>query len=440
MPTWTNWLLEQMQLMPPQLWQEDLLRGPERIWEMLLGEREVAEVRAMLDRPPAEGPRVATVFMPGVMGSLLASVRGISALLWFNPRVMVDGQINLLDLNEDGTADHAPDVDVVPIGIEKMIYLKLILTLARETRLYEFPYDWRKRLEYNARLLHAAIERWAAAAPGRQFVLVGHSMGGVLARTYAALFPAEAQARLRRVILIGSPLYGAAMTPLVFGGETPSTRTLARLHPDNDVAALTRSMPSLYQLLPPPPDLFAPRRPYPCNWDLYDAHAWGVPGVRQDYLDEAWRFHQLLANADPQVETVQIAGCHQETVTDVWHAPAAEGQPAAETPRYTLVCQEGGEDSGDGLVPLWSAYRAGRPTYFAEAEHSALPGDPRVLSALLELVHDGTPELPDVLPEPSGVLQRLAETPLAQQVSELRRRFEQGRFSRDDLRRMLFAQ
>jgi hypothetical protein len=48
------------------------------------------------------------VLLPGIMGSLLASVRGISAVLWFNPTVVLDGHINLLDLNDDGDAIDRP--------------------------------------------------------------------------------------------------------------------------------------------------------------------------------------------------------------------------------------------------------------------------------------------------------------------------------------------
>ena len=106
------------------------------------------------------------VFLLGhSMGSLLASIRGISAMLWLNTTVLAQGQLDLLDLNEDGTDDRSPDVEIVPVGIEKLTYLRMILTLAKETRLYEFPYDWRRHLEDSADRLHRTFVR-TAGLPG----------------------------------------------------------------------------------------------------------------------------------------------------------------------------------------------------------------------------------------------------------------------------------
>lgn len=431
----SNWLLSQLETVPLSLLRENALLAPRRILDRILGEREAEEVRALLARPPGTAPRVPTVLLPGVMGSLLASVRGISTILWFDPTVLLNGHLNLLDLNEDGTGDRSPDVEIVPVGIEKLFYLRLILTLARETRLYEFPYDWRKRLEWNANQLHEAIQRWSVAAPQRRFTLVGHSMGGMVARTYLALYPQEAERRIERVILLGSPLYGVPIAALAFTGETVECQIVARLHPDNDVLRFTSNLPVTYQLLPPPPELFDVERHYPFNWDIYDAKSWGIPNVRQDYLDEAKKWHMLMARSAPQVEVVEIAGCHKATLTDI--RSLADGCPGEAG--YALITQERGDDSGDDTVPLWSVRKDGISTYYVEERHRNLTSNKVVLDAVLELVHGGKPNLPQEVPAPSGILERLLAVPVLQQAAELRRRIEEGEFSREDLQKLFFA-
>ena len=431
-----GWILGQMESLPIELLRLDRFGGaPMRILDAVYGEQEAEEVRALLNRPTDAGRSPNTVLLPGLMGSLLASVRGISAMLWVNPTVITDGQINLLDLSDDGRHDRSPDVEIVPVGIEKLSYLKLILALSRASRLYEFPYDWRKHLEYNARLLRTSIRRWAGANPGRRFVLVGHSLGGMLARTYLALYPDEAERYVERIVLIASPLLGAAVTVLAFTGESAAGQLVARLGPGNDVVGFVRNLPVSYQLLPPPADLFCSDRPYPFNWDPYDAAAWGLEGVRQDYLDDAARLHRRLAAIGPPVEIVQIAGCHQNTITDV-HAAMGE---VAGTSSFERMAQECGADSGDGVVPLWSACCEGVPTYYVEEVHQTMPGNARVIDAVLRLVQGDEPDLPTALPEPSRLLNRLSSVPLVQQAAELKQRIESGEFRREDLIKLFFA-
>ncbi len=390
-------------------------------------------MRALLSSPTGGHERVATVLLPGIMGSLLASTRGISTLLWLNPTIIANGYINLLDLDDEGTGDRSPDVDVVPVGIEKFVYLKLILTLARETRLYEFPYDWRRRLEWNADLLAQAIDRWAAASPERRFILVGHSMGGMLARTYLARHPAQAERQIERLVMLGSPIYGAPDAVMVFWGQSLASRLAYGLHPGNDAVRFASNLPSTYQLLPPPPELFPAGRPYPVDWDLYDASAWGLDTIRQDHLDAARRLHDVLAHSDPQVPCVQIAGCNQQTLTDV---SLRERATLSQLP--VMIHTEQGQDSGDDTVPIWSSTAAGIPTYYVEERHHYLPAIARCWR--LCCISSTTKRRPA---QHGAGAQRGAPSPLAaplvQQIVELRQRIEEGRFSREDLEKIFFA-
>ena len=434
----TQWLLNSLDVLPVSRLQHLAgSRTPERLLDLILGNRNAAEIRALLDEPANRDPNIATVLLPGVMGSLLASTRGISTTIWFNPTILLDGQINLLELDENGERDRSPDVDIVPVGIEKMSYLKLILTLARETRLYEFPYDWRRPLEWNAHILADSLQRWSQAEPERHFALVGHSMGGMLAHTYAALYPKAAE-QLAQIITLATPFYGSPLTIPLFSCQTDSSRFVQALHQANDVVSLFANVPSTYQLLPPPRDLYDPDRNYPANWDLYDADAWGLSVVRQDYLDLGRQWHQAMAQSDPQLPLIQIAGCHHRTLSDIWQ-PERVTQYYDGPPDYTEVHAQTGADSGDGTVPLWSAIKEGVHTLYIEESHQALPTNSQCLKAVTDLLHGQTPDLPTALPRHKGLLEQIAPQPLAQQVEDLRRHIEEGGITQEEIERIAFS-
>ncbi len=403
----------------------------------LFGEAELAEMQTVATSRSVRSPsqREAVVFLPGLMGSLLSSVRGVTSLLWINPAIFLEGQSHFLELNRAGTADGSPLIYSIPFATEKLCYLKTTLALNRQCLLFEFPYDWRRPIESNAELLHQAIERWADGDPRRQFTLVGHSMGGLVSRAYLATHPEEAKRRIKRVIMHGTPHFGAAgaVADLMLGNSMMAVAQ--RLNDHNDLRRLTLNMPSAYQLLPPPPTLWTRPRPYPVNFDVYDARAWRLAGVRQDYLDAGQRFHELLANHGHPVEMIQIAGCHLETVTEV-----ALSFDAQETPRLTSTRVKEGPDSGDGTVPLWSAQLPGARTYFIQHPHRYLSRHSDVIDATIDLIYGKTPNLPTTLPQPQGGLfDWRGPSGSPDTIAErLRARIANGTATEEDLRALYF--
>jgi pimeloyl-ACP methyl ester carboxylesterase len=408
--------------------------------ERLLGAEEMAEMRALVEEPhlrglmaapQAGGLREAVVLLPGLMGSLLSSIRGVTKLLWINPAIFLKGQSSHLELAADGTRDRAPEIEGVPFAVEKLVYLKISIALSRQTDLYEFPYDWRRPIESNGDLLHQTIERWADGDPDRQFTLVGHSMGGIVSRAYLARHPEAAERRIKRVIMHGTPHFGAAgaVEGLALGNR--STAVMEKLNEKNAPQRLMLNMPSVYQLLPVPPEFFPSVRPYPANWDLYDAAAWRLEGLRQDYLDAARRFHELLVGADHQVDMVEIAGCHIDTVVDVRRSLRPDGEP-----EYALIRVAEGPDGGDGTVPLWSAVLPGARMYYIQQGHRYLPKNGEVIEATLELIHGGTPDLPTELPPRRAGLfasDAAALPPVEVEADRLRTRLEEGTATEEDL-------
>jgi len=401
----------------------------------LFGAEEVAELREMADQPRSRGTRELVVLLPGVMGSLLHSIRGVTTLLWINPLLFLQGKADYLELNQDGTGDGTPSVETVPIALEKLTYMKTALAFRRHVELYEFPYDWRLPMEANGDLLGDCIERWADGDPEKKFTLVGHSMGGIVSRAYMARHTAAAEQRVKHLIMHGTPHFGAAgaVENLIMGNRMMSI--VAKLNENNELHRLLLNLPSAYQLIPAPPGLFPSHRAYPANWDLYDATAWQLEGIRQDYLDAGRRFHQLLADSDPQVQITEIAGCNRETVVEVRRQNGSDDKPV-----YQLVRQEEGPDGGDGSVPLWSAVLPGATMYYIEETHRTLPKNKKVIKATLDLIAGQKPSLPTELPAHRVAIRTAPEPePVEIEAERLRLHLQDGTANEEHLSQLYFA-
>lgn len=227
----TNDLLHRWSTLSLAEIEDEIRRGEDQeTVTQLLGAETVAEIQAVSFAPPVPGPREEVVLIPGIMGSNLASIRGVTTLLWINPLLFLQGNGRFLRLNAAGDEDEAPEVEVMPIGLEKLAYLKASLNFNRQVNLHEFPYDWRRPIEYNADVLRRSIDRWSAGDPQRKFSLVAHSMGGLVSRAYLAR---HGDARVARLISIASPHGGSQLARLGLGTcarqMAPGSAWLARL-------------------------------------------------------------------------------------------------------------------------------------------------------------------------------------------------------------------
>ena len=402
--------------------------------EQLFGAEQAAELQQLAAAPAAKGLGDRVVLLPGLMGSNLASVRGLTEHLWLNPLLIAAGRVNDLDLNADGSADARPEIETIPVGLDRLIYTRLALALRKNCSVYEFPYDWRRSITYNAGLLTAALEKWAQGSSRRQFTLVGHSMGGLVIRACLAANPQLAGKRVKQVITHGTPYYGAAGTVenLVLGNR--ELKIAALLNANNRPRQLLFNLPSLYEILPAPPALFPAGRPYPVNWDIYTAAAWQISDIRQDYLERARRFYALILGADPQCPQTQIAGCNLETVVEVWRSFNGD------KPDYDLVRSDTGRDAGDGTVPHWSAVAPGFDVYYVQEVHRTLPTNPQVIQATLALVEGGAVDLPSTLPpRKTGWFSRDLQPRPQTQAQQLRDHLQTGALTREDLDAFYFA-
>ncbi len=115
-----------------------------------------------------------------------------------------------------------------------------------EASFFPFPYDWRRDNRVSARGLQRFVEtqlpRWRTWSGARdaQVILIGHSMGGLVARYYVEAL--GGWKHCRALITIGTPHRGA------LGALDTISNGFKKL--SFDFSGLVRSFASIYQLLP----------------------------------------------------------------------------------------------------------------------------------------------------------------------------------------------
>ena len=145
-----------------------------------------------------------------------------------------------------------------------------------------FSYDWRRDIVESARTLHEHLENLAEARgdPDARFNVIGHSMGGLVARYYLRFGAAEPEEgapvtwagarRIRHLVLVAAPNAGSIPSlSAILSGERVglSYTTLA--------APVISRMPSIYQILPPAgAPALVDHRGDPLATDLHDIATW----------------------------------------------------------------------------------------------------------------------------------------------------------------------
>lgn len=310
------------------------------------------------------------VLLPGITGSVLAArgkeVWSPSAGSIWRAVTSLGGSVTGLALNDadpnEVTAPRLiPDVTIIPrfmkidgyTRIEE--YLIAQLGLERGRNYFPFPYDWRLDNRVNAERLQRSTHQWlnawrtSSGAADAKLVLIGHSMGGLVARHF--LECREGWKQTRALITLGTPHQGAlnAIDFLVHGmkkGVGPLGL---------DLSPLLRSYPSVYQLLP------IYRSVDTGTGDMVhvvDAADQGLlPQVNPDWARAARAFHREIEEAqkinaqqdeyrEHGYKLVPLVGIEQPTFQSAVVSGAG----------VTLMRSfQGQDDGGDGTVPRVSA-------------------------------------------------------------------------------------
>ena len=343
---------------------EHLLVTGERRAELtaLFGEQGYRELHALARRAAAKrgrpGPRV--YLLPGLMGSRLGS-RGVllDDVLWLDLVEIAAGHLTRLALPAGSR--------LVALGMMLLNTLKLKLSLkiaGFDTRTH--AYDWRRSVGALAVELE---QRIAGDGGGTDVMLVGHSMGGVVARVALGR---QRAGQITRVVQLGAPNHGSFAPVLALRGLYPSVRKLAaidRRHTAEDLARIIfRTLPALHELLPDPRLAGAP--------DLFDVDSWPDDELRPSaaLLQAAWNERQQWPASDDRC--LQVVGVRQDTVTAVRRAGTTFDFDVAPL--------------GDGTVPLTLTVRPGERAWYVGEKHGGLPNNGRVINAVVDLLRTGS--------------------------------------------------
>jgi pimeloyl-ACP methyl ester carboxylesterase len=312
------------------------------------------------------------VLLPGITGSVLSNANGKEVwslsvgAIW---RLIGSrgGSIEDLKLAADGdpggvTAPRLfPGATIVP-GLIKIDgyahienYLVTQLGLVAGKNYFPFPYDWRLDNRVNAGRLERLALDWLKAwraesgAADAKLVLIGHSMGGIVARYFLECLGGWESTRT--LITLGTPHRGSlnAVDFLVHGLK----KGIGPL--GLDLSPLLSSFPSVYQLLPIYPCIDVGGKQLERIADA--AEAGHLPHVRADWARDARAFHK-------EIEDAQAANARGTDYAERGYrlAPLAGiEQPTYQSARSAggkvdLLRTYNGEDlAGDGTVPRVSA-------------------------------------------------------------------------------------
>lgn len=323
------------------------------------GEREYRELSQLAKLAATRrNPRGRRVFLlPGIMGSRLGLVaRRSYSLLWLHPTAVANG--SLLQLAIPGPRA------LRAVGVMLPGYLKMRLRLEiAGFRPVFCPFDWRRDVEQLARSFVRTLER----SGERKALVVGHSMGGLVAR--AAL--ACDKRRIAKLIQLGAPNDGSFAPLQALRAVYPTVRKIAALDPDHTAENLARAvfhtLPGIYQMLPSAANA--------ADADLFDARNWPADELAPDprLLARARKVRARLPAADGRCNV--IVGVGQETIVSA----ALHGRG------FQYECRA----EGDGTVPLSRARWSEAATWFVNENHGALTQNDSVLAAVADILKTG---------------------------------------------------
>src|SRR4051812_9471160 len=352
-------------------------------------------LRRNVTRSMGQQPKGNVVVIHGIMGAELSvSSGGDGDLTWVNAFRIMRGWLDRLRLKDDGRSEYNSKFKVRASGIMKRYYGELLLTLAEKWNVRAFWFDWRKDLQLAADDLNAQIDSWFGT--GAPVHIVAHSMGGLVARTFAKKYKERWEAMWDkgegarpegtsggRLVMLGTPNYGSFAIPQVATGIEGLVKKLALIdlhHSPRELLETFNSFVGSYQMLPSPFVMEQMER-------LYQSNTYSGYNVPQQHLDNARRYHQFLSDVIDDKRMIYVAGFGERTFSNIKMDKNGNFLPLDKLESYEETFY------GDGRVPhaLGLLKSNGKliQTYFVQADHGNLSSNSQILAALDELLRTG---------------------------------------------------
>lgn len=257
-------------------------------------------------------------------------------------------------------------------------------TPAPDASVFPFPYDWRRDNRSSARRLQAFVDRqlpvWRRSGgnPAAKVILIGHSMGGLVARYYLEVLGGHEHCRA--LYTFGTPHRGSlnAVGYLVNGHK------LAFI----DVSPALRTFTSVYQLLPTY-EVVERDGAFVRAADLGDlgglAHARAAAAAQEFHAPIEAAARERSGDVGDYVNTA-IIGVQQPTGQS---ARVAGGQLTVGPGLPQMLLQRNYPDFGDNTVPLYAAMPPGaradrlQRVYVTET-HASLQNNPAMQRHLIQ--------------------------------------------------------
>ena len=334
---------------------------------------------------PPSGTKPIVIMLPGIMGSNLSQK---DKEIWLHyGRILSGGLINLGYSNVN---------KIVADSVVKTSYYKLYKWLSAKYDVVVYPFDWRKPLPECASEFNIKIK--SLLKVGQPIKIIGHSMGGLLARDFILNHDDTWQdlkaSKGFRMVFLGSPLGGSFRIPSVLFGEDAIIQKLSKLdlfHTKEGLLKMFSQLPGILALLPLTTDTkndFAKMETWENMRNYFGKPDWPLP-LKSD-LDYFKNYRDNILNKRDDIDyssMVYIAGKDKMTPCGYY---LDEIPPKKQL--YFLYTSEGDQSvTWESGIP--KQLLEANAVYYSRVTHGALANEPDLFNAIEEILSTGQTKL-----------------------------------------------